>query len=254
MEDDRPVMDRSRRALLLGGTQTLLMPSAPRAQPALEGEHRPLINAPTLSEDPSAVPLQVSVNHPMEPEHFIRSIEIRLDNDPVPYKGTFFFTPANGQAAIAFQMRSGSGGLLKALAECSQHGRFVVTKEIRVAEGGCAGPPDTTRDRLGNPRLRLPESVRAGEVVQVRAKVDHNSYTGLVLKNGKYIREAPEFYVKQMLVFLDDEKISEFQMTSAVSANPLIRFAVRAKRSGTLRVMFVNNEGQRWEASERIRL
>jgi len=90
--------------------------------------------------------------------------------------------------------------------------------------------------------------------VQVRAKVDHNSYTGLVLKNGKYIREAPEFYVKQMLVFLDDEKISEFQMTSAVSANPLIRFAVRAKRSGTLRVMFVNNEGQRWEASERIRL
>lgn len=247
-------MDHSRRALFLGGTLTLLMPSALRAQPAPEGEHRPLINAPTLSEDPSAVPLQVSVNHPMEPDHFVRSIEIRLDNDPVPYKGKFFFTPANGQAAVAFQMRSGAGGLLKALAECSRHGRFVSTKEVRVAEGGCAGPPDTTRDRLGNPRIRLPESIRAGDVVQVRAKVDHNSYTGLVLKNGKYVREAPEFYVKQMLVFLDDEKISEFQMTSAVSANPLIRFPFKATRSGTLRVVFINSEGQRWEASQRIRL
>jgi sulfur-oxidizing protein SoxY len=247
-------MDRSRRAVLLGGILTLLAPRRSDAQPDLEREHRPLIEAPTLSEDPSAVPLQVSVNHRMEPDHFIRSLEIRLDNDPVPYKGTFFFTPANGQAAVAFQMRSGVGGLLKVLAECSRHGRFVSTKEIRVAEGGCAGPPDTARDRLGNPRIRLPESIKAGEVVQVRAKVDHNSYTGLVLRSGNYVREAPDFYVKQMLVFLDDEKISEFQMTSAVSANPLIRFPFRATRSGTLRIVFVNNEGQRWEAAQRIRV
>jgi predicted secreted protein len=158
-------MELSRRALLVGGTLALLAPRRLYAQSALEREHRPLIEAPSLSEDPSAVPLQVSVNHPMEPDHFIRSIEIRLDNDPVPYKGRFVFTPSNGAAAIAFHMRSGAGGLLKATAECSRHGRFTATKEIRVAEGGCAGPPDTTRDRLGNPRIRLPESIKAGVVV-----------------------------------------------------------------------------------------
>jgi sulfur-oxidizing protein SoxZ len=111
-----------------------------------------------------------------------------------------------------------------------------------------------SRDRLGNPRIRLPESLRAGEVVQVRAKIDHNSYTGLVLRNGKYVREAPEFYVKQMLVFLDDQKVSEFQMTSAVSANPLIRFPLKVTRGGILRVAFRNNEGQRWEVTQRIRV
>src|SRR3989449_9400424 len=197
------VKNVSRRTLLFGAPLLLLAPRRLYAPPVLEREHRPAIDSPTLSEDPSAVPLRVSVSHPMEPNHFIRSIEIRLDNDPVPYKGTFFFTPANGQAAIAFQMRSGSGGLLKALAECSQHGRFVVTKEIRVAEGGCAGPPDTTRYRLGNPRLRLPESIRAGEVVQVRAKVDHNSYTGLVFVDGNIAFDAPPFYFEHMLRFLD---------------------------------------------------
>lgn len=231
-------MDRSRRALLLGGTLTFLAPRRLYAQPDLGREHRPVIDSPTLAEDPSAVPLQVSVNHPMEPEH----------------KGKFLFTPANGQAAVAFRMRSGAGGLLKVTAECSRHGRFVATKETRVTEGGCAGPPDMTRDRLGNPRIRLPEAIRIGDLVQVRAKVDHNSYTGLVLKSGQYVREAPEFYIKQMLVFLDDQPVSEFQMTSAVSANPLIRFPFKATRSGSLRVVFLNNEGQRWETSQPIRL
>lgn len=247
-------MDLSRRVLLVGGALTLLAPGRLRAQPSLEGAHRPLIDAPALSEDSNAVPLQVSVDHPMEADHFIRSIEVRLDADPVPHKGTFFFTPANGRAAVAFPMRSGSGGLLKAVAECSRHGRFTATREFRVGEGGCAGPPDLSRDRLGNPRIHLPESLRAREVVQVRTKVDHNSYTGLVLKDGRYVRQAPEFYVKQMLVFLDDEKISEFQMTSAVGANPVIRFPLRVTRTATLRVVFINSEGQRWQASRPIRV
>src|SRR5687768_16649960 len=98
------VMDRSRRAVLFGGTLALLGPGRLHAQPGLDRDHRPVIDAPTLSEDPSAVPLQVSVNHPMATDHFIRSIAIRLDNDPVPDKGTFLFTPANGQAAVAFPM------------------------------------------------------------------------------------------------------------------------------------------------------
>jgi desulfoferrodoxin (superoxide reductase-like protein) len=190
----------------------------------------------------------------MEADHFIRSIEVRLDKDPVPYKGKLLFSPANGRAAVAFQMRSGTGGLLKVTAECSRHGRFVSTKEIRVAEGGCAGPIEAARDRLGNPRIYVPESLRSGEIVQVRTKVDHNSYTGLVLKDGKYVREGSEFYVKQMLAYFDNQLVTEFQMTSAVSANPLIRFPFRASRSGTLRVVFVNSEGQRWETSKSLRL
>jgi predicted secreted protein len=248
------MLNPPRRAVLLGSALTLLVPARLRAEPALEREHRPVITAPSLAEDPAAVPIQVAVNHPMEPDHFIRSIEIRLDSDPVPDKGKYLFTPANGQAAVAFSMRSGTGGTLKATVECSRHGRFVATRDIRVTEGGCAALPDMSRDRLGNPRLRLPESMRAGEIVQVRAKVDHNSYTGLVLKGGKHVREAPEFFVKQMLVFLDDERVSDFQMTSAVSANPLIRFPLKVTRAGTLRVVFVSSEGPRWEAAQPIRL
>ncbi|HEV8440700.1 MAG TPA: thiosulfate oxidation carrier protein SoxY [Methylomirabilota bacterium] len=248
-------MRLTRRRFLVGAGLGLLRPPSLRAQPALAREHQPKLDLPILAEDATAVPIQAWVDHPMEPDHYIKSIELTVEQDPVPDKGKFFFTPGNGRAWIAFPMRSGTGGLARAVAECSKHGRFVGTREYRVADGGCStGPDPASRERLGNPQLRLPRALRSGETVEVKVKVDHGSYTGLALRNGKFVREAPEFYVKEMLVFLDDEKLSEFRMTSAVSANPQVRFPFRASRSGTLRVIFVNSEGHRWEASHGVRL
>jgi hypothetical protein len=60
--------------------------------------------------------------------------------------------------------------------------------------------------------------------------------------------------VKEMLVYLDAEKISEFQMGSAISANPLIRFPLKITRSGTVRVLFVSSEGQRWEVTQPVQI
>ena len=185
----------------------------------------------------------------------LKSIEITVAQDPVPYKGTFSFTPDNGRAWVAFPMRSGTGGQVKAVAECSRHGRFTGTRDLRVADGGCTtGPEPIQRDRLGNPALRIPGSGRAGDVIEVKTKVDHNSQTGLALRNGKFVREGTEFYVKQMLVFVDGRQVSDFRMSSAVSANPVIRFPLKAARSGTVRVVFVNSEGLKWEISQPLRV
>ncbi len=239
---------------ITAGLWSAVFPRVSRGEERPDPTHRPQIDLPVLADDPVAVPLHVAVDHPMEPDHFIRSLRVSLETDPVPYKGTFFFTPANGRAWVTFQFRSGIGGVVKVVGECTRHGRFTGSRAVRVVEGGCTTAPDrTARERLGNPLIRLPRSLRAGEVVEVRSKLDHNSYTGLALKNGKFIREMPEFYVKQMLVFLNDEQISEFQMTPAVSPNPLIRFPLKVRGEGTLRVVFINNQGQRWETVQAVR-
>lgn len=247
----------SRRHLLFGAIPGLLAPRSVGAQSAREApadpEHRIRLDLPLIAEDPVAVPIQVSVDHAMEPDHYIRSIEITLERDPVPDKGKFLFSPANGRAWLAFTMRSGAGGLVKAVAECSRHGRFVATREVRVAEGGCAGVEPIDRERLGSPQLRVPRPSRPGEIVEVRTRVNHSSHTGLALRNGRYVREAPEFYLKQMLVYVDDRKVSEFQMTSAMSPNPVIRFPLKAPAAGTVRVVFVSSEGKRWEAAQPVR-
>jgi predicted secreted protein len=245
----------SRRVLLVGGGAALLVPPRAWAQSALEREHQVRIDLPIIAEDATAVPVQVSVDHPMEPGHYIRSIDITVPQDPVPHKGTFAFTPLSGRAWVAFPMRSGAGGVLRAVAECSRHGKFTATREYRVAEGGCSTPPHPSeRDRIGNPQLRLARAAKVGEVVEVRARVDHASDTGLSERGGRFVRERPEFYLKQVLVYLDDQKVADFHITAAVSPNPILRFAVRPTRSGTLRVVWINSEGRRWEASQPVRV
>jgi sulfur-oxidizing protein SoxY len=247
----------TRRAVLevtlFGAAWLAMRPAAGSAQ-APGRPHELKLEVPILAEDPTAVPVRVSVDHPMEPDHFIRSVEVVLESDPVPYKGTYRFTPANGRAWISFPMRSGAGGVLKATEECSKHGRFVAMREVRVASDGCATTADdASRDGLGNPRLRLSRVPKAGEVMEVRTKLEHDSDTGLRLRGGRYVRERPEFFVKHLRVYVDNRLISDFRLTSAVSSNPIIRFPVKVSRSGTLRVVFVNSEGRQWAVSEVVR-
>lgn len=216
--------------------------------------HEPVLDVPSLAENPAGVPVRVSVDHPMDRDHFIESIEIVLEADPVPRKGTYRFTPANGRARIAFPMRSGTGGLLKGIVTCNRHGRFVATREVRVSGDGCASESDGPHARPGNPRIRIMGAPKAGAVVEVAVKLDHESDTGFRLKDGKYTRVRPEFFVREMHVFLGAQRISEFRLTSALSSNAIVRFPIKVTGASTLRVVVVNSEGRRWEAAEPIRV
>lgn len=238
---------------LLGAGALIVLPRVGWAQ-AADDQHQPTLHLPILAEDPTAVPVRVSVAHPMEPGHFIRAIDVVLEADPVPHKGTYRFTPANGQAWVSFSMRSGVGGLVRATAECNQHGRFSAVREVRVASDGCATTAEGgSRGPAGNPRLRVSDAPKRGEIVEVRTKLEHDSDTGLRQRGGKYVRERPEFFVKQMRVYLDQQLVSDFRLTSAISANPIIRFPVKVSGAGQLRVVFVNSEGRQWEITERLR-
>jgi desulfoferrodoxin (superoxide reductase-like protein) len=238
---------------LVGTAGIVLRPAVTKAgTPAVE--HRPILDVPNLAEDPTAMPVRVSVDHPMERDHFIESVEVILEADPVAHKGTYRFTPANGWARVSFPMRSGAGGLLKAIVTCNRHGRFVGTREVRVGGDGCASESAGWRGRPGTPRVRIVGVAKLGEVVEVAAKLDHESDTGLRLKDGKYTRVRPEFFVREMEVFLGGQRISEFRLTSALSSNAIVRFPVRVTGASMLRVIVVNSEGRRWDAAEPIRL
>ncbi len=101
----------SRRAFLVVSGALLTAPRVARGQAPAAREHAPKLDVPILTEDPVAVPVIVSVEHPMEPDHYIRSIRVWLPTDPVPDKGVFAFTPLAGRAWVSFQMRSGAGGV-----------------------------------------------------------------------------------------------------------------------------------------------
>lgn len=247
-----------RRALLTGACATVLLGSGRRAdaqgaaRPA-DGPHRIVIDVPILADDPVAIPLSISMDHPMEPDHYIRSFEVVLPSDPVPSKGKFRFTPLAGRAAVAYQFRSGQGGDLAVTAECSRHGRFEARQSVRVAPGGCAVPPGPgIREQGGNPSVRVNGRARPGELAAVWAALRHTSHTGLAEAKGQFVQERAPYFVERLATFRGSEPVNEFTLTSAVSPDPRLRFFVRVAAGHDVRVEFVNNRGQKWEASHRL--
>ena len=104
----------------------------------LEAEHLINVRLPLIAEDGANVPIVISMDHPMEPDHYIKSIQMVNFKDPVVSKGLYHLTPANGQAYLSTQIRMDGGDAeIYVIAECTQHGKWVVSKGLKVSLGGC---------------------------------------------------------------------------------------------------------------------
>ena len=105
----------------------------------LENMHLARVTLPPVVEDGSAAPVQVELmNHPMDDDHYIKSIQIVSFNDPVQTKGIFYLSPANGEAFLSTQIRlNGGESTVWVITECNQHGRWATSKYTKVAAGGC---------------------------------------------------------------------------------------------------------------------
>src|SRR4029453_15674810 len=73
----------------------------PRQPTPFERLHLPTLRMPSFTRNGAHVPLVVEMEHPMEPEHYITSLQVLNASDPISSKGVFYLTPANGQAYLA---------------------------------------------------------------------------------------------------------------------------------------------------------
>ena len=125
---------------LLNTAEAKVFPFAedPENLTELERLHIPQVSLPPVVEDGTQASIQVQMEHPMEEDHYIRSIQIVNFSDPVQTKGTFYFSPANGQAFLGTQIRlNGGESTVWVVAECNQHGKWATSKFTKVAAGGC---------------------------------------------------------------------------------------------------------------------
>ena len=100
--------------------------------------HIPKVTLPPVVEDGNQAPVIVEIDHPMDNDHYIKSVQILNFNDPVVIKGQCFFTPQSGQAFVSTQIRlAGGERRVWVVSECNQHGKWAISKDVKVAAGGC---------------------------------------------------------------------------------------------------------------------
>jgi len=247
------------------GDSRYLQSDDPELLPPFERLHVPLLRLPVVTANGAKIPVTVEMTHPMEPGHFISTVSVVNPRDPLPSKGVFHFTPANGRAAVSFQARMDQGrSEVSVTAECNLHGRWSSTGSINVAEGagGCAtmapAPVQAKDDEIRPPAIRIPAMLKRGrlrpdETVRVELETRHPNRTGLGVRNRKFVQVSEPFHLVEIDVFYDHEQVSRFDCTAALSDDQFIGFWLRIPREGLLRALLTNNRGQRFEAVQQIR-
>jgi sulfur-oxidizing protein SoxZ len=100
-------------------------------------------------------------------------------------------------------------------------------------------------------RIRVPEKVKAGEVVTVRALVPHPMET-MQFKDGKPVVKNYNFIHKVEATY-NGRKVFEASTTQAVSQNPFISFPVRVDAPGIVKITFHDTQGKTYEGEAAIK-
>ena len=66
-------------------------------------------------------------------------------------------------------------------------------------------------------------------------------------------RAKPTTFIRNMFVYFDDQLVSRFRMSSAIADDPLFTFKLKAIQEAPVKVVFVDNQGKKWEASKKIK-
>jgi sulfur-oxidizing protein SoxZ len=96
-------------------------------------------------------------------------------------------------------------------------------------------------NRLGNARVRVPERAKPGEVVEIRAMIEHPMESGFRLDNvGKQI---PRHIVETFTCSYDGREVFRVKLHPAVSTNPYFVFYTIATRTGDFVFTWTDDRG-----------
>jgi sulfur-oxidizing protein SoxZ len=98
--------------------------------------------------------------------------------------------------------------------------------------------------------VNVPASAKVGEVVEVRALVQHPMETGYRLASDG--QALPRDLVRRIEARFEGQLVLAAELHAAVSANPYLAFALRLPGSGTLTVSWWGDKGLQHSESVRI--
>jgi len=104
---------------------------------------------------------------------------------------------------------------------------------------------------IGRVRIRIPSSIKPGEVVGARVLVIHPMEI-VQRKDGKPVDKNYQFINRVVVTYLDKE-IAQFETTQSISENPFFTFAFKATEPGVLRVTFLDTHGGKYEGTADIK-
>jgi len=105
---------------------------------------------------------------------------------------------------------------------------------------------------VGRVSIRLPSSIKQGDVIRVRTLVIHPMELVLRDKANKIIPKNYHF-IHTMTVAFNGKEVMRTELTQGVSQNPSLTFPLKVERPGKLTVSFADTVGKSYEGAAEIK-
>jgi sulfur-oxidizing protein SoxZ len=103
----------------------------------------------------------------------------------------------------------------------------------------------------GDSRVLLPPSITHGDVIYVRAIIEHPMDTGFFrTAEGQPI---PAYFINDVTVTYGDEVVAHFEWTSGVSRDPSVTFPLKATHEAPVAITWKDNKGGVYHQSADVR-
>jgi len=105
---------------------------------------------------------------------------------------------------------------------------------------------------IGRVSIRLPSSIKQGDVIRVRTLVIHPMELVQRDKSNKIIPKNYHF-IHTMTVAFNGKEVMRTELTQAVSQNPSFTFPLKVDRPGRLTVGFADTMGKNYEGAVEVK-
>lgn len=96
-----------------------------------------VLDVPALADNPSAVPVRVSVTLPVSDENWCEELILLAEKNPIPLACRLYFTPLAGVADAAVRIRLSQSQTVHALARMKDGRLLQARQAVTVAASGC---------------------------------------------------------------------------------------------------------------------
>src|SRR6267143_5895044 len=104
---------------------------------------------------------------------------------------------------------------------------------------------------LGAARILVPTAIRRGDVIDVRALVEHPMATGLFRDAAG--NSIPAHFINDVSVMYGGREAAHVVWTSGISRDPFVESPLRADREAELKFVWKDNKGGAFQQSVDIR-
>ncbi len=101
------------------------------------------------------------------------------------------------------------------------------------------------------PRIKLPKTAKAGEIVTVKTLINHKMESGQH-RNQDTGERIPRMIIHTFEASFNGKEVVTFNLEGSVSENPYFLFFLKVEEAGELMCKWIDDEGSVFEGSKSI--